>query len=312
VADPQLSIIIVNFNGKQDLLRCLASLDQVRNEAAFEVIVVDNGSRDGSVEACESLYPHWKYIRAGSNLGFAAGCNRGLAAAAALHAMLLNPDTEITPGALPKLLSALETHPQWGIVGPRMVDPSDRLYPAARRFPTPFYLFCECTRLAYLIPHMRLFAGYFYGDCRLETLDAVDQVEGSALVIRAEARERVGLLDEQFFLFFEEVDLCRRVKDAGFEIHLVQDAVVRHYRSTAMRKSYITARKANAESAMRYFLKHHGQPGLKSLRRWMTAALFIRQTVTRMLAIISESEKAELRANGAQAERAVYRRGLPA
>jgi GT2 family glycosyltransferase len=305
-----LSIIIVNYNAKQDLLRCLRSLEAVSGELALEVIVVDNGSSDGSCDVAEVQHPHFRFLRVGKNIGFAAGCNRGLVEAKGRQVMLLNPDTEVLSGALSNLVSALNANPRWGIVGPLMVDGKDVPYPAARRFPTPRYLFCECTRLAFLFPRTRMFAGYFYGDRNLSGLDRVDQVEGSALMISEAARAKVGPLDERFFLFFEEVDWCKRAADAGFECHLVPTATVRHHRSTTMSRNYLAARQANAESAMRYFAKHHGAKGLASLRRWMKAALMLRQMGMSLAAVLGKGDLARLRAEGARGEREVYSRGL--
>jgi N-acetylglucosaminyl-diphospho-decaprenol L-rhamnosyltransferase len=306
-----LSVIIVNYNGGTTLLACLDALESVRDELAFEVIVVDNGSSDGSPEDVEAKNPEFRVLRAGENIGFAAACNLGLATTRGRHAMLLNPDTEVLPGALRRLVSALDAHPSWGVVGPRMVDESGSPYPAARRFPTPWRLFCEYTRLSSFFPRLSLIADYFYGDRDVTTLDTVDQVEGSALVISGHAREAVGNLDPRFFLFFEEVDWCRRVWDAGLEIHVVQDAVVRHRRASIVLRYFIEARIAHAESAMRYFHKYEGEAGLKRLQRWMTAALLIRKWGMRLATVLGAGENARIRVEAATREQAVYRRGLP-
>ncbi len=306
-----LSVIVVNYNGGPVLLGCLEALGNVGHELAFEVIVVDNGSSDGSLEEVEAKYPDFRVLRAGKNIGFAAACNLGLATASGRHAMLLNPDTEVLPGALKTLVDTLDAHPSWGVVGPRMVDESSSPYPAARRFPTPWRLFCEYTRLSWFLPRSCLFADYYYGDRDVKTLDAVDQVEGSALVISESAREAVGKLDTRFFLFFEEVDWCRRVWDAGFEIHVVQDAVVRHHRGTIVSRHFVEARTAHAESAMRYFHKYEGEAGLKRLQRWMRAALLIRRCQMRLATMLGAGEDARIRLEAATRERAVYRRGLP-
>lgn len=305
-----ISVIIVNYNAKSDLLRCLAALDSDRNGLDIEIIIVDNGSTDGSMEALEIAYPNCRFSRLGSNRGFAAACNVGLQQSRGRHAMLLNPDTEVQPHSLRKLVDALDSHPDWGVVGPRMVNQDDRPYPAARRFPTPFFLFCECTRLAYLFPKSPLFAGYFYGEQDITSLDRVDQIEGSALVLSGRARARVGLLDERFFLFFEEVDFCRRVAAAGLEIHIVQTATVRHYRSTTMSRFYVESRKAHALSAINYFLKHCGDNSTKSLRRWMITALWIRIIITEAIHLFTSGPLARLRADGARAELNIYKSGL--
>jgi GT2 family glycosyltransferase len=226
--------------------------------------------------------------------------------------MLLNPDTEVLPGTLGKLVQALDRQEDWGIVGPTMVDSRDRPYRAARRFPTPFMLFCETTGLSRLFPYSGKFNGYIYGNRPLISLDEVDQIEGSALMIRGDARRKVGDLDANFFIFFEEVDWCKRVRDAGFEIHVVRDAVIRHHRSTTMSRYFEKIRRLHAESAMKYFSKHHGEAGLKSLRRWMRCGLWIREMLLRISIIFGGGGRALLRARAARAERAVYRQGLPA
>ncbi|MFH1010699.1 MAG: glycosyltransferase family 2 protein [bacterium] len=307
-----LSIIIVNYNGGHELLSCLNSIKMAHAELVYEVIVVDNGSTDGSLERAKSDYPEFRFLSAGTNLGFAAACNLGLAGAQGRHAMLLNPDTEVLQGTLTCLVGTLDANPAWGIVGPRMVDQEGRIYSAARRFPTPWRLFCEDTRLTYLFPRSKLFASYIYGDRDIRAVDDVDQIEGSALVISGRAREVVGDLDPRFFLFFEEVDWCRRVRQAGFEIRVVQNAEVRHMRSTTMRRYFLEARLARAKSAMMYFQKYYGAKGLKQLRRWMRIGLWIREWEMRMALLLGTGERARIRAEAARCERALYHRGLQA
>jgi len=272
--------------------------------------VVDNGSEDGSADQVERTYPLFRVIRAGENLGFARACNRGLEQTRGRHAMLLNPDTQVTDGALDKLVAALGAHPTWGVVGPQMIDADGYRYRAARRFPTPFYLFAEITHLSSLFPRSRRIAGYGYGDRTIEELDRVDQIEGSALMIRGEAREQIGDLDPRFFIFFEEVDWCKRVAEAGFEIHVVPEAVIRHDRSTTMSCHFLRIRQIHAESAMKFFRKHHGESGYRKLRRWMRCGLQIRALLMSVAAVFGGGERARLRVRAARAERAVYVRGL--
>jgi hypothetical protein len=307
---PDLSIVIVNYHSLPELSACLSSLAAVRNECAFEVIVVDNGSDDDSMERAQTEQPWCRYVALGQNRGFAGACNAGLEIAEGRHAMLLNPDTEVLPGALPKLVLALDDHPTWGIVGPRMVDQSDQTYPAARRFPTAWYLFCESTGLAKMFPRIKLFNGYLYGERVPQTLDDVEQIEGSALMISERARQEVGNLDPQFFIFFEEVDWCRRVRAAGFETHVLSDAVIRHHRSTTMSRFFVPSRVHHAESAMKYFRKHGGESGLNNLRRWMRAALWIRALTLRLARLVKSDPQLRLRLDGTQAMRDAYRRGL--
>jgi GT2 family glycosyltransferase len=313
---PDLSIVIVNYHSLPELSACLSSLAVVRGECAFEVIVVDNGSDNDSLERAQREQPWCRYLALGENRGFAGACNAGLEITEGRHAMLLNPDTEVLSGALPKLVLALDDHPTWGIVGSRMVTPprppvnGGEPYCAARRFPTPWYLFSEATGLARLFPRTKLFNGYLYGEHDPQTLDEVEQIEGSALMISERARQEVGNLDPQFFIFFEEVDWCQRVRAAGFEIHVVPDAIIRHHRSTTMSRFFVSSRVHHAESALKYFRKHHGERGVSQLRRWMIAGLWIRALVLRLALLVKHDPKLRIRFEGTQAMRDVYRRGL--
>ena len=288
----------------------------MRSEVGFEAIVVDNNSADGSLEAAQAEFTWCRFLPLDLNYGFARACNEGLNVAQGRHVMLLNPDTEVQPGALSTLVRALDEHPQWGIVGPKMITPpippasGGETYPSARRLPTPWDLFCETTGLGKLFPRTRLFNGYLYGDKNQSDLDEVEQIEGSALMIGSEARRAARNLDPQFFIFFEEVDWCKRVRDDGYEIHVVQDAVVVRHRSTTMSKYFVPTRVHHAESAMKYFRKHYGQRGLKRLRKWMRRALVIRALVLRLALLFKHDENLRIRLAGTKAMREVYRRGL--
>ncbi|MCC6475566.1 glycosyltransferase family 2 protein [bacterium] len=275
-SEPQVAVIIVSFNSRDDVLECLAALEDDIASELVEVIVVDNGSNDDSPAAIASQFPAVKLIALQENLGFASACNVGIQNSCAPSILLLNPDTKVRPGAIASLHEALAAHPDWGIVGPRMVDQHGHSYCAARTLPTVWRLITETLTLYRLFPHSALFNSYLYGDVNLDNLDRVEQIEGSALMISQRARAQVGNLDSRFFIYFEEVDWCKRVADAGFEIHVVKDAEVMHRRSTTMSKFFIFSRQARAQSAMNYFLKHHGKFGLFKLRAAMSAALLIR------------------------------------
>lgn len=307
----QLSIVIVNYNGGNELIECLESLQAVRGELDFEVIVVDNGSRDGSIEKAQAAFSWITFRLLDGNHGFAGGCNAGLEAASGRHRMLLNPDTRVLPGTLGKLVGAFDRYPECGIVGPRMTDPTGRPYSAARRFPTPFYLFCEHSYLSRLFPKSRRFSGYTYGECGMNSPELVDQIEGSALIIRGDVHAKIGDLDERFFLFFEEVDWCRRVREAGFEVRQVPEAIVKHRSSTVMKRHYIEARAAHAVSTMKYFHKYEGFSGLKSARKWMRAALAIRTVCLSLAGLFNRKSDLALRLQATAAERKIYRQGLP-
>jgi GT2 family glycosyltransferase len=164
--------------------------------------------------------------------------------------------------------------------------------------------------LAKLFPRTKLCNGYLYGERDPQTLDMVEQIEGSALMIPERARTAVGNLDSQFFLFFEEVDWCKRVRDAGFEIHVVQDAIIKHHRSTTMSRFFVPSRVHHAESAMKYFRKHHGRKGLEKIRQWMRRALLIRAGILRFVLLFKRDQTMRTKLEGTLAMRQIYRRGL--
>lgn len=306
---PAVSVIIVNYNGGSEIFACLHSLFTSEQRVGLEVIVVDNGSVDGSVETILAQYPLVKVHALGENRGFAAACNVGIANAQAPVILLLNPDTEIRGPAISLLWEALEQHKRWGIVGARMLDRRGIPYRAARRFPQVRDLLFDCLGLSKLVPGSRLFNGYLYGEQPIERLTDVEQVEGSCLMISAEALQAVGPLDERFFIFFEEVDWCKRVKDAGFEIHIVQEADVLHHISSTMSKHYEFIRKIHAQSAMKYFAKHHGDAGLKRLRSAMRTALYVRMLLLTVPAFFA-GERNRRRWQGTIAEWRAYGEGL--
>lgn len=307
---PVLSVIIVNFNNGKDILPCLRSLDENEQGIEFDVIVADNGSTDGSVASIRAQFPAVRVVELGENRGFGVACNAGIKVAKDTAHLLLNPDTIVRPFALGRMYDKLAEHPEWGIVGARMLTSAGVPYRAARRFPTIGHLVIECIPVWRLFPNSSTFNDYLYGEQPVETLDDVDQVEGSCLMISREAFRKIGLIDERFFVFFEEVDWCRRVKEAGYEIHVVQEAEVEHHLSTTMSRNLPRTRVIHATSAMNYYRKWDGERGYEVLRRRMKRALLMRIALLAPLALFSERQRIRLR--GALRERSAYVKGLPA
>ncbi|MBK6765155.1 MAG: glycosyltransferase family 2 protein [bacterium] len=292
------------------MLPCLRSLTETEQGIPFDVIVADNGSSDGSVESIKSQFPDVKVVLLGENRGFGVACNAGIKVAQDTAHLLLNPDTIVRPYALGRMYNKLAANPHWGIVGARMLTSAGVPYRAARRFPTVRDLVIECIPVWRVFPNTRTLNSYLYGELAVETLDAVDQVEGSCLMISREAYRKIGLIDERFFVFFEEVDWCRRVKEAGYEIHVVQEAEVEHHLSTTMSRNLPRTRVIHATSAMNYYRKWDGARGYEEVRRQMKRALLVRIALLAPLALFSERHRIRLR--GALNERAAYVKGLTA
>jgi hypothetical protein len=260
-----LVIVIVNYNTRELLRGCLASLRASVSPPTLRVIVVDNCSRDDSAAMVRSAFPEVEIIEAERNGGFAYGNNVGLRAAgfgadapaAALprHVLLLNPDTVVPPSALRVMVDYLDAHPDVGAVGPKVVREDGTLDKACRRsFPTPEVSFYRLTGLGKLFPRSRRFARYNLTYLDVDALAEVDALVGAFMLMCGAALQQAGLLDEAFFMYGEDLDLCYRIKQAGWRIIYNPAVTLLHIKGAASRK---TSRRAIIAfyDAMRIF--HH-------------------------------------------------------
>jgi GT2 family glycosyltransferase len=216
---PTLSIVIVSFNCRELLLGCLESLRKEAHHLTCEVIVVDNASNDGTVEAIRERHPEVQLLRSPHNRGFAWASNRGLEHASGNHLLLLNPDTVVPPHALARAVRALEERPRVGMLGCKLVLPDGSLDKACKRgFPTPLsslYYFTGVTRLA---PRSPRFAQYTAGHVDEDETAVVEAVNGAFMLVRREAVDAVGLLDERYWMYMEDLDWCYRFSQRGWSV----------------------------------------------------------------------------------------------
>jgi N-acetylglucosaminyl-diphospho-decaprenol L-rhamnosyltransferase len=244
---PDLGIVIVNYNVRDLLCDCLASVFESRAGFAFEVCVVDNGSTDGSAGMVEKEFPQARVIRA-QNEGYAAGNNLGLRhfgfgqdgrslSGRPRYVLLLNPDTVLPPLALTDMLAFMEARPQAGIAGPRLVRQDGSLDRACRRsFPTPEVAFYRLSGLSRLFPGSRRFGRYNLTYLPPDMKAEVDAVVGAFMLIRGEVLAQIGLLDEQYFMYAEDLDLCYRAKQHGWQVWYNADVTVLHYKGQSSRQ----------------------------------------------------------------------------
>jgi len=225
-----LSIVIVSYNGREHLRRCLASLAAHPPAAESEVIVVDNDSRDGSAPMVASEFPHVRLLRMPRNLGFAAGANRGAREATGEAVVLLNPDSEVEADPFAPMLAYLREHADAGIVAPRLLNPDGSLQLSCRSFPAfSVALFNRYSLLTRLFPRNRYSRQYLLSDWHHDSISEVDWVSGACLTVRRSLFEEIGLLDEGYFMYIEDVDLCQRVHRAGYGVvYLPQTSVIHH------------------------------------------------------------------------------------
>jgi GT2 family glycosyltransferase len=226
--DLELSVTICSWNTLEDLRACLESLEAVRDEAAFEVIVVDNASHDGSPDMVEREFPCVRLLRQTENLGFTKGHNTALEARNAPHAFLLNSDAVVHPGAFRTLLDYHGEHPEVGIVGPKLLNPDGTLQYSCRRFPNPVAALFRSTFIGKLFPNNRFTREYLMTDWRHDEVREVDWVSGAAFFVSKETMDKVGYFDPGFFMFCEDVDWCYRTWQAGLKVVYLPQASVTH------------------------------------------------------------------------------------
>ena len=261
-----LSIIIVNWNVRDLLRRCLLSLQTGSSSLRVEVIVVDNGSTDGSVEMVRAEFPQVHLIANPDNRGFPAANNQGIKIAQGRYVLLLNPDTEVLGDALATMVGFADDHPDVGVVGPQLVNPDGSVQSSRRRFPTLATAFFESTWLQPYAPR-RLLERYYVLDRPDDEVQDVDWVTGAALMARREAIEQVGPMDEGFFMYSEELDWCRRFREAGWRVvYLPMAQIVHHVGKSS--EQVLPARHIHFQtSKVRYFRKYHG-PLAAEVLRW--------------------------------------------
>lgn len=226
--DFELSITICSWNTLSDTRACLASLEEVRSEANFEVIVLDNNSEDGSPDMVEREFPWVRLMRMSQNLGFTGGQNRMLEARKGRHALLLNSDTVVHPQAIKILMDHLEAHPEVGILGPKLLNPDGSLQYSCRRFPRPLAALFRNTPLGKLFPNNRFTREYLMQDWPHDQSREVDWVSGAALLAREELISKIGILDPEYFMFSEDVDYCWRAWEAGYKVIYLPKSVITH------------------------------------------------------------------------------------
>jgi len=269
VSTPGVSVVIVSYNTREDLLRCLASLRDHVVRLLLEVAVVDNASSDGSVEAVMEHFPGVTVLANAENVGFSRANNLGLRQTRAPYVLILNSDAEVRPGAVDALVALLEARPEVGIAGPRTVGSDGTAQVSFGPALTPL---AEWRQRRLVRGVRRHEPGALR---RAEALTRREQepawVSASCLLARRATREAVGGFDEGFFLYEEDVDLCVRVRRAGWRIVFTPAAEVVHHLGRSMERSAERARLEYQRSHLRYYAKHNGVAATALLRAFLLA-----------------------------------------
>jgi hypothetical protein len=263
-----LSIIIVSWNVKGLLGQCLASIDAGRDSLALETLVVDSGSTDSSVEMVANEFPWVRLLPQPENVGFSRGNNVGLALATGRHLLLLNPDTQLVGHALSQMVSYLDAHPAVGALGPQLLHTDGQIQSSRRRFPTLATGFFESTWLQPIAPR-RVLRGYYVQDRPDDLTSEVDWVVGACLLVRRQAYEQVGSLDEGYFMYSEEMDWQRRIKEAGWKVVYYPAAQVTHHVGKSSDQVVAQRHIYFQRSKLRYFRQYHGRFSAAALRSFL-------------------------------------------
>jgi len=271
-----LAIVIVNYNVHDLLQRCLKSVYASQGEFTMAVSVVDNDSTDDSVDMVQNDFPQVQLITNKQNVGYPAANNQGLrrlgldngpAEERPRYCLLLNPDTEVPPDAFRKMIAYLEQNPEVAIVGPKLVMPDGKLDLACRRsFPSPEIAFYRMLGLSRLFPNSQRFSRYNMTYLDEDELAEVDSVVGAFMMVRTEAIDQVGLLDERFWMYGEDLDWAKRIKDAGWHVMYNPEVTVLHVKRASSRQN----KRADVEfyRAMLIFYYKHYQAQTPRILHW--------------------------------------------
>ncbi len=256
----RLTAVIVAYNSEDYLEKCLESLYAQSAIPNLKVVVVDNASADRSIfPVLQARFPDLSVLLNSDNLGFAKACNQGITSFPASYYLLLNPDCVVLNNAVGECLKYLEGKPEIGILGCRVQNPDGSLQLACRRsIPRPSIAFYRLAGLSRLFPHSPRFGRYNYTYLDDREPHPVDAVSGSFLMFRSEVEEAIGLLDEAFFLYGEDLDFCYRAKLAGWIVYYYPEAAVTHHKRRSS-SQYPRVNNFHFHNAMKiYYRKHYG------------------------------------------------------
>lgn len=262
-----LSIIILSFNSKTDLQRLLPSVFASVGNFSFEVIVVDNGSTDGTLDSLKRLKD--LKIIANKNNGFSHGNNLGIKQAQGKYLLILNPDTELKSNTLATMLNLMENRPEVGIAGCKILLPTGKLDLACRRrFPNPWNSF----KRLFLLNNR----DYNYSNIPIDQEMEVDSVVGAFMLVRKTVVDKIGLLDEKFFMYGEDLDWCWRCKAAGFKVWYYPKAVITHYKGSSSKKIPFRALRWFHDAMWIFYSKHYASQYIFLFNWAVWVAIYLR------------------------------------
>jgi N-acetylglucosaminyl-diphospho-decaprenol L-rhamnosyltransferase len=288
-----LSIIIVSYNVKYFLEQCLFSVKKAADglssfpDSGIEVIVVDNASSDGTIEYLQDHFPFIHFIVNEENVGFARANNIALGKAVGKYVLFLNPDTILPENIFVDCLKFFESQSSAGAIGVRMIDGNGSYLPESKRgFPTTWRSFCKLSGLSSVFPRSRIFAAYNLGHLDEKGAFVIDALAGAFMMVKKDVLDRVGGFDEQFFMYAEDLDLSKRIQDAGFENYYLGKYTILHFKGESTNKNLQYVHRFYGAMKM-YVRKHYKGAGSGLMAVTLNAAIGFR----RLFAMISLAKK---------------------
>jgi len=270
-----VSVIVVSFNSEPHLDRCLSAA--IRDDC--EVVVVDCTSTDRSVAIVRERYPTVRVLELDQNVGYGAGNNEGAALVSGEYLLLLNPDAWPVGDAIDRLATFLDLHPRAALVGPRLLSPDGILQPSVRGFPTLWRLATEYFFLRWFAPHTQFLNAFYAANFDHCSHREAEFVAGAAVLIRRQAFNQVGGFDPAFFMFNKEVDLCRRLRDAGWTVDFMPEAEFVHVGSASTRAVQSDMYREQLRSHLRFLAKHESPAAAANARLLLLWAMRLRALI---------------------------------
>jgi len=255
-----LAIIIVSWNCRKYLKSCLKSIFQSKKDSSVEIFVVDNNSSDGTVEMVKKEFPKVQLIANNFNAGFAKANNQALKIAKGKYLLLLNPDTEVKADTLTKAVAYLNDHPKAGIMGCKILNPNGSLQNSVRRFPNLSSQILILLKFHNFFPDLEPLKKYFAKDFNYHKEQEADQIMGAFFMIRKECLDEIGLFDEKFWLWFEEVDFCKRVKDKGWKVLYTPELEIIHAQGKSFAQIKAVKEQIIFNRSLLYYFRKHFSP----------------------------------------------------
>jgi GT2 family glycosyltransferase len=290
-----VSIIVVNWNGRGLLARCLQCVEATVKQALYEIIVVDNASTDGSQEMVKRDFPNTRLIENTKNVGFAKANNQGMEIAQGRYLLLLNSDAFVKVGTIDTMVAFMDSHTDAGMGACKLLYEDGTVQPSCSRFPSLETEFYTAVGLEKLFPNSRIFGKYLMRYWDHNDLREVDVILGAFMLVRREVVEQIGKMDENFFMYSEEVDWCYRCKQAGWKIYATPATEAIHIWGGTSQQVKVEMLTHMYRSRVQYFRKHYGRLHALLLKGLLGVNWLARLTMTSLLDRSAQSRSRDYR-----------------